>query len=114
MNRLDEVYHALSDQSRREMLQLLSVRERTVTELAAPFSISLQSASKHIKVLERAGLLSRTVNGRTHICRLNPAALAAASEWLRFYERFWTDHFEALERELMKLESDADPEGGDH
>lgn len=88
MNKLDDVYHALSDPTRRDMLEMLAKGERTVTELAAPFSISLQSASKHIKVLERAGLLTRTVNGRTHICRFNPPALEAASEWLRFYERF--------------------------
>ncbi|UVI30427.1 ArsR/SmtB family transcription factor [Paenibacillus spongiae] len=111
MDNLDRVFHALSDPTRREMVQMLTEHEHTVTELAAPFKMSLQSASKHIKVLEEARLLQRTVQGRIHICRLNPGSLAAASAWLRFYEQQWSNHFDVLERELMKL--DAGPEGND-
>lgn len=69
----------------------------TVGQLAEPFSMSLEAASKHIKVLERAGLVRRTVEGRRHICRLSPAPLASAYAWLRFYERFWDARLDALE-----------------
>jgi len=104
--RLDNIFRALADPTRREMIRLLAARERTVTELAAPFQMSLAAASKHIKVLERAGLLHRTVRGRKHICRLNPDALAAVHEWIRFYEGFWTERLDALERELNRSETE--------
>lgn len=96
--RLDAVFHALADPTRREMLRTLAARERTVGELAAPFRMSLAAASKHVKALERAGLVRRTVKGRTHICSLDPDPLADALEWLRFYERFWAGRLDALER----------------
>ncbi len=94
---LDEVFHALADPTRRGMLSQLAGRERTVSDLAGPYDISLAAASKHIKVLERAGLLHRNVKGRQHICRLNPKSLSKAYEWLRFYERFWNEKLDALE-----------------
>ena len=102
---LDNIFHALADPTRRDMLRSLSLQERTVSELAAPFQMSLAAASKHVKVLEQAGLLRRTVRGRTHICRLAPEPLAEANEWIRFYERFWNDRLDALERELRKPET---------
>lgn len=105
---LDNIFHALADSTRREMVRLISERERTVSELAAPFDMSLAAASKHIKVLERAGLLQRTVKGRTHICRLDAESLSAATKWLRFYERFWNKQFDALERELNKAKKEED------
>jgi DNA-binding transcriptional ArsR family regulator len=67
--------------------------------------MSLAAASKHIKVLERAGLVRRTVDGRRHVCRLDPGPLASASEWLRFYERYWTERLDALE-ELFRTDPD--------
>ncbi len=70
----------------------------TVSELAAPFAMSLAAASKHIQVLERAGLVRRTVQGRTHTCSLDAQPLHAGMEWLRHYERFWTERVDALER----------------
>ena len=97
---LDSIFHALADPTRREMLHSLARKERTVSELAAPFRMSLAAASKHVKVLEHAGLIRRTVQGRTHVCRLAPEPLADAHEWLRFYERFWNERLDALEREL--------------
>jgi DNA-binding transcriptional ArsR family regulator len=100
---LDIVFHALADPTRRQMLRELALRERTVTELANPFDMSLAAASKHVKVLERAGLLKRTIRGRTHTCRLDPDPLGAAHTWLRFYERFWNDRLDALERELKRM-----------
>jgi DNA-binding transcriptional ArsR family regulator len=94
---LNSVFHALADPTRRAMLASLAARERTVSELAEPFSMSLAAASKHVKTLERAGLVRRTVQGRTHICRLAPEPLADVNEWLRFYERFWNERLDALE-----------------
>jgi len=87
----------MADPTRREMLRALSGQERTVGELAAPHPISLAAASKHVRVLERAGLVRRTVHGRRHVCRLEPAPLAAATAHLRFYERFWNTRLDALE-----------------
>lgn len=80
---LDQVFQALADPTRRAMLALLGDGARSVGELAAPFQISLAAASKHIKTLERAGLIRRTVTGRTHLCTLDPAPLARAMAWLR-------------------------------
>jgi DNA-binding transcriptional ArsR family regulator len=97
---MNSIFHALGDATRRKMLRDLAGRERTVSELAEPFSISLAAASKHIKVLESAGLIRREVRGRTHLCRLDPGPLASAHEWLSFYEGFWTERLDALERML--------------
>jgi DNA-binding transcriptional ArsR family regulator len=105
---LDTVFQALADPTRREMLRRLAGGERSIGELAAPFSMSFAGASKHVKMLERADLVRRTVQGRTHVCRLNPRPLAAADEWLRFYQRFWNERLDALERELNVLESPQD------
>lgn len=99
---LDTVFHALGDATRRRMLRELAAGERSVGELAAPFAISLAAASKHIKALENAGLVRREVRGRTHLCRLEPGPLASAHEWLGFYERFWTDRLDILERLLRE------------
>jgi DNA-binding transcriptional ArsR family regulator len=100
---LDAVFHALGDPTRRRMLAALADGgERTVGALAAPFAISLAAASKHIKTLESAGLIRRTVTGRTHRCRLEPGPLASAHEWLSFYEKFWTERLDALDRLLRE------------
>ena len=100
--RLDHVFHALGDATRRRMLRELASGERTVSQLAQPFDISLAAASKHIKALENAGLIRREVRGRTHLCRLDPGPLASAHEWLSFYERFWTNRLDVLERLLRQ------------
>jgi DNA-binding transcriptional ArsR family regulator len=97
---LDNVFRALADPTRRQMVRRLAHREQTVTELAKPFDISLAAVSKHVKVLERAGLLRRTVRGRTHTCRLDTESLTAARQWLQFYERFWNERLDVLERAL--------------
>jgi DNA-binding transcriptional ArsR family regulator len=99
---LDNVIHALGDATRRRMLHALTDAERKVGELAEPFAISLAAASKHIKALENAGLIRREVRGRTHVCRLAPGPLASAHEWLSFYERFWNNRLDALERLLRQ------------
>jgi len=100
---MDAVFHALGDATRRQMLRMLAGGERTVGELAAPYEMSLAAASKHIKVLEHAGLLRRNVRGRTHWCQLEPAPLASAHEWLSFYEHFWTHRLDILEQ-LLRAE----------
>jgi DNA-binding transcriptional ArsR family regulator len=113
---LDIVFHALGDTTRRQMLRDLAGGERTVGQLAEPFAISFQAASKHIKALEKAGLVRREVRGRTHLCRLDPGPLASAHQWLSFYERFWTDRLDALER-LLRTEDvrkSPTPKKGDH
>jgi DNA-binding transcriptional ArsR family regulator len=88
--RLDAVFHALADPTRRAILKRLAQGESSIGELAAPFRMTFAGASKHIKVLEKAGLVRRRVKGRTHVCRLEPKPLAKAHEWLRYYEQFWS------------------------
>jgi DNA-binding transcriptional ArsR family regulator len=99
---MDIVFHALGDATRRHMLRDLANGERTVSQLAQPFTISLAAASKHIKALDHAGLIRREVRGRTHVCRLDPGPLASAHQWLGFYERFWTGRLDTLERLLRE------------
>ncbi len=100
--RLDRVFHALSDATRRDMLRRLASTEHTVGELAEPFHMSLAAASKHIRTLEDAGLIRRTVDGRTHRCRIEPGPLAGIGRWLRRYEKFWNQRLDALERALKE------------
>lgn len=107
---MDAVFHALAHAARREMLGRLAAGELTVGELAEPLAMSLAAASKHVKVLERAGLVGRTVDGRRHVCRLEAAPLQSASAWLGFYERHWTERLDALEALLC---NDPDPEWED-
>jgi DNA-binding transcriptional ArsR family regulator len=86
------------------MLRDLAQGDRTVSQLAEPLPISLAAASKHIKVLENAGLIRREVRWRTHVCRLEPGPLARAHEWLGHYERFWTGRLDTLERLLREAD----------
>jgi len=113
---LDTVFHALGDATRRRMLRELASGERTVSQLAEPFAMSLAAASKHIKSLENAGLIRREVRGRTHLCRLDPGPLASAHQWLSFYRRFWTERLEVLERLLRTEDTRKSPtrKKGDH
>jgi DNA-binding transcriptional ArsR family regulator len=106
--RLDAVFGALSDPTRRAMLHALARQPRTIGELAAPFDITLAGASKHIQVLERAGLIRRDVQGRVHTCRLDARPLHAGAEWIRHYERFWNQKLDALES-LLKADDAARP-----
>lgn len=98
---LNAIFQALSDNTRRAMLQQLAQGESSIGELSAPFKMSFAGASKHIKVLEQAGLITRNVQGRTHICRLEPAALAEAHHWLRYYEKLWNKRLDLLEKALQ-------------
>jgi DNA-binding transcriptional ArsR family regulator len=94
---LNDLFHALAHDARRDMLGRLAESELTVGELAEPLAMSLAAASKHIQVLERAGLVHRTVDGRRHVCRLEPGPLSVGAEWLRFYEKYWNDRLDALQ-----------------
>lgn len=109
---LDNVFHALGDSTRRGMVRRLARRDCTVTELAAPFPISLAAVSKHIKVLEKAGLLRRTVQGRKHICHLNIGILEAGMKWIR-YEAFWDNQLNYLEHQLNISETELVKEKGE-
>lgn len=93
------------------MVGRLADETLTVGELAEPLAMSLAAASKHIKVLERAGLVSRTVDGRRHVCRLDPASLASASAWTRFYERLWQERLDALGALFGDTQSPDEEEG---
>ncbi|HEV7416266.1 ArsR/SmtB family transcription factor [Tianweitania sediminis] len=107
---LDRVFHALSDRTRRAMLQRLTEGEKTVSDLAAPHAMSLAGASKHIRVLEGAGLVRRRIEGRVHFCRLEAERLKQADNWLKHYERFWNERLDALETLLR--EEDEQANGG--
>lgn len=105
-NRLDTTFHALADPTRRGMLTRLALGEKSIGELAEPFEMSFAGASKHVKVLEEAGLISRRKVGRTHLIRVDAKPLEEAERWLRQWEKFWNvrlDRLEALiERDKQK------------
>jgi DNA-binding transcriptional ArsR family regulator len=94
---LDGVFNALGDPTRRAILARLSGREARVTEIAGDFPISLNSVSKHIRMLERAGLVHRAVIGREHLLSLNAAPLAEAQAWIEKYRSFWEDNLARLD-----------------
>jgi DNA-binding transcriptional ArsR family regulator len=96
-NRLDTVFHALADPTRRGMLANLALGEKSIGELAEPLAMSFAGASKHVKVLEEAGLLSRRKVGRMHLIRLEAKPLEEAERWLRQWEKFWTVRLDRLE-----------------
>jgi DNA-binding transcriptional ArsR family regulator len=98
--RLDRTFAALADPTRRAILARLRRRGATVGDLAAPFAISLAAVSKHLRVLERAGLVERDVRGREHHCRLNGAPLRAVADWTTDYVRAWEARLDALGRLL--------------
>jgi DNA-binding transcriptional ArsR family regulator len=94
---LDAVFHALADPTRRAMLRRLADGDSNLAALAAPFAMSFPAASKHVRVLEAAGLVLRRVQGREHVVSLQAQRLADAKEWFAFYEQYWTDRFNALD-----------------
>jgi DNA-binding transcriptional ArsR family regulator len=94
---LDVVFHALANDPRRGMIERLAVQELTIGELARPLDMSFAGASKHVRVLEHAGLVDRTVAGREHRCRLRVERLQPAGDWLAACERYWSGRLDALE-----------------
>ncbi len=97
-DRLDLVFHALADRTRRALLERLAGGPAMVTALAAPFAMSLAAVSKHLKVLERARLVRRDVEGRVHRCSLAPEPLEEIGHWLAHYRAFWGETLDALAR----------------
>jgi DNA-binding transcriptional ArsR family regulator len=95
-DRLDLVFQALANRTRRALLQRLAKGAARVTDLAAPFGISLPAISRHLSVLERAGLIERSIQGRVHSCALDIGPMATAEEWLAAYREFWTGQLDRL------------------
>jgi len=95
---MDNLLGAVADSTRRAILARLAAGDARVTEVAADFPISLNSVSKHVRMLERAGLVRRTVRGRDHVLSLDAAPLAEAAAWIAHYQRFWDDRLEALDK----------------
>jgi len=101
--RLDATFTALADPTRRAILARLAVGEASVTELAAPFAMTQPAISKHLKVLERAGLISRGRDAQRRPCRLEPQPLAEATGWLERYQQIWEGNFRRLDAVLAEL-----------
>ena len=101
-SQLDQVFSALADPTRRAIVAELSTGPKTVTELAAPFDMSLAAVSKHLKVLDRAGLLARQRYGRSIECSLDAARLKAAADWIGDYEKFWNERLTQLEHVIKQ------------
>jgi DNA-binding transcriptional ArsR family regulator len=99
---LDSVFAAVADPTRRAILRKLGKQPARVTDIARTFPVSLNAVSKHLMVLERAGLIQRAVEGREHFCRLNPAPLKQASVWLAETQAFWEQRLDALEKHILE------------
>ena len=103
-DRLNTTFAALADPTRRAILARLAAGEASVTELAAPFEMSMPGISKHLKVLERAGLIARGRDAQLRPCRLSPAPLKEAADWMEHYRAFWEQSFDRLDDYLNKLQ----------
>ncbi len=103
-DRLSTTFSALADPTRRAILARLALGESSVTELAEPFEMSLPAISRHLKVLERAGLIARGRQAQWRPCRLKTAELKSAADWLDHYRRFWEESFDRLDGHLRKLQ----------
>jgi DNA-binding transcriptional ArsR family regulator len=103
-DRLSTTFGALADPTRRAILARLAAGEATVTELAEPFTMSLPAISKHLKVLERAGLITRGRNAQWRPCRLDARPLEDASAWIERYRRFWEGSFDRLDEHLQQIQ----------
>jgi DNA-binding transcriptional ArsR family regulator len=106
--RLDALFTALGDRTRRDIVARLSTGEATVKELAEPYAMSMQAVSQHIRVLERCGLISQGRHRQTRPCRLEPAALEAALSWIEESRRTWSDRVDRLESHLARLQERED------
>lgn len=103
--RLDSVFHALADSTRRSILRHVAARERTVGQIAKPHRVSLAAISKHLKVLEKARLITREKRGSFQIVRINAAPMKEAERWLAYYEKFWNERLDALQDLLDREDS---------
>lgn len=105
-NHLDQIFAALSDPTRRGMLEALSRGETNVSRLAAPYDMSQPAISKHLRVLERAGLIQRTRRGREHHIKVDPRPIEQARGWIATYAKFWQQQFDAVDAYLKKQQED--------
>lgn len=105
-DRLDAVFHALSDRTRRALVARLAAKPGKITELAKPFAMSLPAVSRHIRVLEEAGLVARCVDGRVHECSLSAARLQSIDHWLALYRHFWEGNLDSLSRYVESSDPD--------
>ena len=112
-DRLSAVFAALADPTRRAILARLAAGEASVTELAAPFEMSLPAISKHLKVLERAGLISRGRDAQWRPSRLEAGPLRDVSDWIQHYRRFWEESFDQLAEYLQELQEKERKNGSD-
>jgi DNA-binding transcriptional ArsR family regulator len=110
---LSATFSALADPTRRAILGRLTSGEASVTELAQPFQMTLPAVSKHLKVLERAGLIERGRRAQWRPCRLDAEPLQEAADWLENYRRFWEESFDRLDEYLQELQSKKQEEGSD-
>jgi DNA-binding transcriptional ArsR family regulator len=111
---LDAAFSALSDPTRRAILARLALGETSVTELAKPFAMSMPAVSKHLKVLERAGLIARGRAAQWRPCRIEPKALKEIDDWMAHYRRFFDESFDRLDGYLKQLQAkDSNPSKGD-
>src|SRR6476646_8906524 len=101
-NRLDSTFRALADPTRRGMLASLALGDKSIGDLAEPFAMSFAGASKHVKVLEEAGLIARRKTGRTHLIRIEAKPLEEAERWLRQWEKFWNVRLDRLEAMIQR------------
>ena len=108
---LDRTFAALADPTRRSILARLAEGEASVTELAEPFEMSLPAVSKHLKVLERAGLITRGRRAQWRPCRIQPAPLKGASDWLEGYRRLWEQRLDRLDEYLRELQGKEHEDG---
>jgi DNA-binding transcriptional ArsR family regulator len=104
-DRLSATFAALADPTRRAILARLALGETSVTELAEPFEMSLPAVSKHLKVLERAGLIARSREAQWRPCRIEPHALKDVDDWLARYRRFWDESFDRLDVYLQEVQA---------
>jgi DNA-binding transcriptional ArsR family regulator len=111
---LNRVFNAVADPTRRAILGALAKHPATITEIAKPFPVSLNAVSKHVMVLERAGLIRREIQGREHLCRLESRPLRDATDWLERYRHFWDLRLDALEHYVTKKVKGAKRKGGTH
>lgn len=112
-DRLSMIFMALADPTRRRILEILSKGDATVNELAKPFSVSLPAISKHLKVLERAGLISRGRNAQWRPCRLEAETLKEGADWMNQYRQLWEESLSKLESYVQKLQEQARAAEGD-
>lgn len=110
-DKLSATFSALADPTRRAILARLALGETSVSELAQPFSMSLPAVSKHLKVLEHAGLVSRGRDKQWRPCKLSAGPMKEAADWMEHYRRFWEESFDRLEAYLKELQAQEKPDG---